>query len=380
MKITRYFVESKKTTTLLMILIVVAGLFAVTGLPRQDAPNVDFDILTVMTFYPGASPEDVEINVTDPIEDELEKIDGIDELISYSIEGMSYMYVYVDPDSEDPGQVKDDIRNAVDRVKSLPAAVEDRPLVEEMKSTDFPIVEVAIIGDESKEAELRKIAKALEDEIKSVGKVGTIDKVGYRKREVKILADTAAMDKAYVSFPDILNAIRSRNVKASGGTLESFVDEKKIVTLSEFDELMDVGEVIIRSNFSGKNVLVSDIAEIKDGFEDRDIISRTNGKNSINLIVKRRGTTDVLKLSAKIDTILKKYKDIYKDRGIEVIKVVDFSYYTKSLLSIVTKNAVIGFFLVCVALFLFLNLHTALWVAVGIPLSILMAYIFFPLF
>ena len=380
MKITRFFVENRKASNLALILTVVAGVFAVTGLPRQDSPNVAFDILTVATVYPGASPEDVEINVTDPIEDELEKIDGIDQMKSSSIEGMSFIFVEVDPDSNDKSQIKDDIRNAVDRVKKLPDVVDERPAVEEMKSTDFPILEVAIIGDEGRERELRKIAKSLEDEIKAIGKVGAIQKIGYRKREVKILADLEKMDRATVSFPEIMTAIRSRNVKSSGGTLESFVDEKKIVTLSEFEELDDVGDVIIRSNFSGKHVTVNDIAVVKDDFKTRTIISRTNGRNSINLIVKRRGTTDVIRLSRKIDTILEKYENLYKDQGIEIIKVVDFTYYTQSLLNIVRNNAVIGFVLVCIALFLFLNLHTAFWVAVGIPLSILFAYIFFPVF
>ena len=91
MNITKFFVESPKATKLVMIFILVAGIFSVTGLPRQDAPNLDFGILTVTTFYPGASPEDVEINVTDPVEDELEKVDGIEEMSSFSIEGMSFV-------------------------------------------------------------------------------------------------------------------------------------------------------------------------------------------------------------------------------------------------------------------------------------------------
>ncbi len=380
MNITKFFVESPKATKLVMIFILVAGIFSVTGLPRQDAPNLDFGILTVTTFYPGASPEDVEINVTDPVEDELEKVDGIEEMSSFSIEGMSFVVISVDTDSEDVKQVKDDIRNAVDRVKNLPLEIDDRPLVQEMKTTDFPILEVAIVGNKNQERELREIAKSLEDEIKSIGNVGAIDKIAYRKREVKILANLDKMDKFYISFAEILNAIRSRNVKSSGGNLESFVDERKIVTFSEFEKPTDVKNAIIRSNFSGKSVLVSDIAIVKDGFERKRIISRTNGMNSINLLVKRRGTTDTITLSKKIDKIISKYENRYKDKGIEIIKVVDFTYYTKSLLSIVRNNAIIGFFLVCLMLFLFLNFHTALWVAVGIPLSVLMAYIFFPLF
>ncbi len=380
MNFTKFFIERRKLTNLIVIFMVVAGAMSIYSLPRQDSPNVDFNIMTIATFYPGASPEDVEINVTDLIEDELEKVDGIEELTSFSVESMSYIYAQLDPDAHNTIQIKQDLRDAVDRVTTLPVQVEDRPLIKEMKSTDFPIVEVSIAGDKSQEALIRDIAKDMEAEIKAVGKVGSIEKVGYRKREVQILADIDKMKDSHISFVEMLSAIKARNVKLSGGTLESFADEKKIVTLSEFENLRDVEDVIIRSNFTGKQVKVSDVAAIAIDYEKRNVISRTNGINSINMIIKRRGTTDVIDLSKEIDEVITKYAQNYKKSGIEVIKVVDYTYYTKSLLNIVTKNALFGFCLVVIALFIFLNLRSAFWVAIGIPLSVLSAYIFFPLF
>lgn len=363
-----------------MVLIILAGIITIFSLPRQDSPNVNFNILSIVTFYPGASPADVEINITDLLEDELEQVDGIEKMNSYSIEGMSSIYIQIDPDNSDPKQVKDDIKSAVDRVSDLPKEVENRPYIEELKSTDFPVLEVAIIGDNIEEGVLRKIAKDMEAEIKAVSNVGAIEKVGYRKKEVKILCDNKKMSKQYISFGEILHSIRARNVKLSGGTLESYVDEKKIVTFSEFETPLSVGDVIVRSNFSGKHIRVKDIAEVRMGYEREYIKSRTNGKPSINLIVKRRGTTDIISLSKKIDEVINKYQKTYKPKNIDIVKVVDFTHYTKSLLNIVTNNAMIGFILVLISLFIFLNFHSAIWVAIGIPLSILAAYIFFPAF
>ena len=380
MKITQYFISRIKLTNLIIVFIVIAGGFAMMTLPRQDSPNVDFNFMIISTVYPGASPGDVEINVTDRIEDELEKVDGIEEFVSFSIEGMSMIYVQMDADAEDLPQVKEDIRSAVDRVTDLPAVIEERPRVEELKSTDFPIMEVAIVGKNSTEETLRKIARDLESDIKAAGQVGAITRVAYRKKEVQILGDLKKMEQNYISFADIWKSIAARNIKLSGGTLETFVDEKKIVTFSEFDQLLDVGEVIIRSNYSGRHVKVSDIAEVRENFRKREIICRTNGIDSINLLIKRRGSTDIISLSKKIDKVIGKYKENYKERGIDVVKVVDFTHYTNSLLNIVSKNAFIGFVLVVIALFVFLNLYTAFWVAVGIPLSVLAAYLFFPLF
>ncbi len=297
MKITAFFIKNKKFTNLLMIFIIITGALSIITLPRQDSPNVDFNLLTITTFYPGASPDDVEINVTDKIEDELEKVDGIEEISSFSVESMSWVFVMIDSDSSDVSLIKEEIRNAVDRVSDFPPEVEEQPQIQEMRSTDFPIIELAIMGPDDQEMKLRKVARDLESAIKAVGKVGAIDKIGYRKREVKILTDLKKMEENHISFNELLLAIKNRNVKLSGGTLESFVDEKKIVTFSEFEKLDDVKDVIVRSNFSGKNIRVSDIAAIENSFEKRTILTSTNGINSINLIVKRRGTTDVIDLS-----------------------------------------------------------------------------------
>ncbi len=333
MKITKYFIDHIKLTNLSLLFIALVGIITMLSLPRQDSPNVDFNILTINTYYPGASPEDVEINVTDPIEDELEQVDGIEEFSSYSLEGMSYILIQLDPDENDKVSVKDEIRSAVDRVSNLPLEVEDRPVINEMKSTDFPVLEVAISGDIENEQMLRNVVKDFESELKALGEVGTIDKINYRKKEVKVLCDALKMEDTNISFSDVLRAVRARNVKVSGGTLESFVDQKKIVTFSEFEELGDVQNVIIRSNFSGNHIKVKDIADIEVGFKKRNIMCRSNGINSINLIVKRRGTTDVIKLSSKIDGVIRKFQQNYESQNISIKKIVDYSYYTRSLLT-----------------------------------------------
>ncbi|MBN2144200.1 MAG: efflux RND transporter permease subunit [Candidatus Aureabacteria bacterium] len=380
MNIPRYFVERKKLSFLVYFFVMFTGMLCMVNSPRQDMPNVDFNIVLIFTYYPGASPEDVEIKVTDPIEDELEAVDGIEEMSSFSIEGMSYIVIRIDPDADDTPRIKNDIRSAVDRVRNLPKEIEDKPVVQELKTTDFPILEVAISGDSAEELFLRKIAKDMESEFKALPDVGIVEKINYRKRETQILCDAAKMDEQQISFMEIFDAIRSRNIRMSAGTLESTTDEKKIVTFSEFQNNLEVGDVIVRSNFSGKCVRVSDVAAIRDNFKKRDRYCRTNGINSINLLVKRMGTADIIRLSEKIDRIIQKYQNAYQQQGISISKVVDYSYYTKSLLNIVNKNALIGFFLVCLCLFIFLDFRSAFWIATGIPFCILGSFIFFPVF
>lgn len=385
MKITEYFIQNKKLTMLMMIFVLLAGSLTMMITPRQDSPNVNFDIMIITTVYPGASPSDVEINVTDKLEDELEEVDGIDKINSYSVEGVSWIFVTVDPDSNNPELVKNDIKSAVDRVTDFPEAVENRPQVSELKTTDFPVLEVAVMNKGSlkgiaAEQKLRAVAKELENKLKEIRDVGGVDKIGYRKQEVQINASLKKMQDNQLSFSELIGAIKNHNIMLSGGSIESATDKKKIVTYSEFIKLDDVADVIVRSNFSGKNLKVNDIATIDNTFKKQEEINRTNGQEAINLIVKRKGNSDVLRLSDELNQVVKFFSKQYAAQGIEIKVVVDFSHYTRSLLNIVTTNALLGFVLVLVSLFIFLNIHTAFWVAAGIPISILGAYALFPLF
>jgi multidrug efflux pump subunit AcrB len=378
MKIAEYLIKRPRISHLTLALIVLMGVLTMASMRRQSDPAIDFDIMTVITVYPGASPEDVEINVTDPIEDELKSVEDVEELTSASMENVSLITINIDPNSSNIERVKSDIRDAVDRVTDLPAQVTDKPRVEEIRSSNMPVLEIAIFGD-IPELTLRKHAKDLEDDLLTAKGVGLIEKVGYRKREVHVAADQAKLDDRYVSLNEIMNSIKGRNVRTTGGSLESYVSEKKIVTFAEYDDPMEVADVIIRSTFTGNRVRISDVAVVTEGFEEHSVIPRANGRNAITLIVKGQATADILTLSdnvkAKLDVLRTGLPD-----GVTAEIMYDNSVYTSSLLSLVRSNGLIGFVLVLVVMLLFLDRKSALWTAFGIPITICGAMIFFPLF
>jgi len=378
MKIAEYLIKRPRVSHLTLALIVLMGLLTMVSMRRQSDPTIDFDIMTVTTVYPGASPEDVEINVTDPIEDELKSVEDIDELTSASMENISLITITIDPDSSNIERVKSDIKDAVDRVTDLPAQVTEKPRVEEIRSSNMPVLEIAIVGN-IPERTLRKHAKDLEDELLTVKGVGLIEKVGYRKREVHVAADQKKLDKRYVSLNEIMDSIRGRNVRTTGGSLESYVSEKKIVTFAEYDDPMEVSDVIIRSTFTGNRVRISDVAEVTEGFEDYDVVPHANGRNTIALIVKGQSTADILTLSDNVEAKLDIFRRGLSD-GVTAEIMYDNSAYTSSLLSLVRSNGLIGFVLVLVVMLLFLDRKSALWTAFGIPITICGAMIFFPLF
>jgi len=379
-KIFGWFVEHPKLVNLVLILVVVMGSLSFLNLKRNSIPNVDFKMMFVTTVYPGAAPEDVEINVTIPIEEELQKVSNIKEMASYSAENFSTVFVEIDDSAKDVDAVKRDVYKAVDRVANLPKEIKDKPLVTELKTEIFPVFEVAISGNSHiTELDLREHARALEKKILLLPGVGGTSMVGYRKREIHIEVDPIKAEKNYVSLAEVMGAIGATNIRLSGGTIQSLATKKKIITLNQFEELMDVKNVIVRSVFSGKRLLVSDLAKVKDDFEEETKVVKANGVPCINIVVDKKANADAVRVAERVATLLKGYnKEL--PAGIQAQIVKDYSIYVKSMLQTVISNAIVGFFLVILCLMIFLDRRVAFWTAVGIPFSVLVAFYFMPIY
>lgn len=376
----KWFIEHPKLINLLLILVIIMGSLSFMNLKRNSIPKVDFKMMFVTTIYPGAAPEDVEINVTIPIEEEIQKVANLKQMASYSAENFSTIFVEIDPDIKNIEEVKRDIYKAVDRVANLPKEVRDKPLVTELKSEIFPVFEVAISGNTHiTELDLRKYARTLEKKLLLVPGVGGTTKVGYRKREIRIEVDPFKAANNYVSLAEVMGAVAATNIRVSGGTVQSLSNKKKVITLAQFEELMDVKEVIVRSVFSGKRILVSDIAQTTDSFEEETKLVKANGIPCINIVVEKKANADSVTVAEKVRELLEDYnKELPSGIKAEIVK--DYSIYVKSMLQTVISNAIVGFFLVILCLMIFLDRRVAFWTAIGIPFSILVAFYFMPFY
>lgn len=379
-KIFKWFVEHPKLINLFLILVVIMGSLSFINLKRNSIPNVDFKMMFITTVYPGAAPEDVEINVTIPVEEQVQEVAGIKEMESYSGENFSLVFVEIDPSAKDIEKVKRDVYKAVDRVSGLPKEVKDKPLVTELNTDIFPVFEVAISDNNNlPELELRKYAKTLEDKIKLLPGVGGTSKVGYRKREIHIEVDPVLASRNYLSISEVMGAIAATNIRLSGGNIQSLASKKKVITLAQFDDPMEVSDVIVRSVFSGRRILVSGIAEVKDSFEEETKIVKTNGQPCINIVVDKKANADAVRVASRVRNLL---KDFNKDlpHGVQAQVVKDYSVYVNAMLRAVINNAIIGFLLVLLCLIVFLNRRVAFWTAIGIPFSLLVAFYFMPIY
>jgi len=367
MSLPRFSVNQSLMVNLISFFIIGSGAVILMFFTNREMfPNVSFDIVTVNTIFPGATPTDVEKLITVPIEQELKQVDGVKEISSTSSQGRSYIGIELDPDEKDKRQVVNDIQDAVDRVKDLPNDAED-PLVMELDSDQYSIIEVSLSGDVSENV-LRGHADTLEDMLEEIDGVGKVNLSGYRDREIQVLVDPEKMRDNYVSIDEIERALASRNVSIPAGELNTETIEYSIRTTGEFLTAEEISNVIIRANDSGNWLRIRDVAEVKDTFKDEDIINKTLGTRSINLVVLKKASGDAIKIVDNIKQICKLYLEDNND-GLKISYVNDYSFFVRRRLGVLTNNGTWGTIFVIIMLFMFLKFRVAVVTFIGLPVA-----------
>ncbi|KAA0454935.1 MAG: efflux RND transporter permease subunit, partial [Candidatus Thioglobus sp.] len=370
MDIFSFLVRQKKLAMVFTLSVITIGILALNNIQRDQFPNVDFEIMTVFTAYPGASPEDVEQNVTNPLEDELGNISGIDKFTSISRAGSSAIIIKLSQDFGDIIELKQEIRNAVNRVKSLPDEVVDLPKVIDQKASIKNILKISIGSDVIGYAKLREIVDDIASEIDLVSGVSETSKKGYLDKEIQVKIDPQKLYLHKLSMPQIMSAINKRNKRYTVGNNNSAEDEKTIVVLSKFTNAEEVGEVIVKSSFSGPIVRLKDVAKITTGNIEEKSIVRVNRKKGFILEVKKQAQADII---TTVDLVKQKVleENLKYDNKLQIFYAADLSKYVRNRLNIVTNNGIIGLLLVLIILGIFLSFKTAFWVAVSLPVSLL---------
>ena len=374
----RFFAERHLGATLVSGLVIVIGLVTIFNIKRDTFPQVDLGRVVITTRYPGASPEDVELKVTNKIESQLAGVAGVDRYTSYSVENLSIVDVILEETVDDIEEVKRDIKDSIDRVSSFPPEVTQEPFYLDIESSNMPVVDVAVSGHTDYRV-LRKVALQFEKKLKNVDGVSFLVRYGWREPEVQVQVLPQRLKQYHVSLREIVTAIKRRNVRGTGGTFESFTSEKNIVTLSQFTHPQEVADVIVRSNFDGPQIKVGDLATVVEDFESEGIISRVNGIPSVSFEVHKNKNADIVRVVEGIEELIAEQSSALPD-GVKLQIANDASRLVKNRFSIVLANGVLGFLLVLGSLSLFLNPRLALWVAFGMPVTFFGVIALLPVF
>ncbi len=369
MKIAEFSVKNSLFINLVSVLIIIIGVISMFTLNREAFPVIEFDKVSVQTVYPGAPAEDVEKFVTTLLETELRQVDDIEEILSVSREGLSSISLTMNPDIDenDRRKIVNDIQKAVDRVTDLPRDIEDRPVVFEVNSKIFSVINIGLSGNINEHA-LQDIADNLKDELEEIDGVAKVTHQGYRDQEFWVEPDLNKMLLMHVSIEEIMAALKGRNITVPAGTLKTQDEDFVVKTTGEFTTKEEIENVIIRANDAGNWLRVKDVAFVRDTFEEQTQISKNMGEKAVLLSVYKKEKGDA------IDVVDNTYKVLESFKGglpkeIHMRTYDDMSYYIKRRLNVLRANGIIGFILVTLILFAFLHSRPAIFTALGIPMA-----------
>ncbi|MDF3821854.1 efflux RND transporter permease subunit [Leptospira sp. 96542] len=377
--IVQYFLSKSLFVNLLTVFLLIAGGITAYSMNREAFPNINFDIVSVVTIYPGAAPADVEKLVTKPLEDAIKEVDGIKEYRSASLENRSGIIITIDPNTKNTQKVVDDIKSAIDRVQDIPEEAED-PIVTEITTARQPVIEVHLTpmmkdgNPVLTPKQLRDQAKILEEKLKDLPSVARITKRGWREREMKVDLDPDKLSSMSISSTQVINALKLKNINFPGGNINERTKEIIVRTVGEFDTVEEIENVFVRTNDAGRSVRIKDIAKVSEGFEDSEYLDKSNGEIAIALTIIKREKADAITVVDESKIIVKDF--IKSTNGtVQFAFVNDLSKYIRRRLGVLTSNAVSGLILVTASLFVFLGWRMAMMTALGIPISIAMTFI-----
>ncbi|KAB0301506.1 efflux RND transporter permease subunit [Vibrio fortis] len=374
-----YFANRQFLARIITVMVLFTGAVSLTQLNLQEYPDVAMDTAEIETFYPGATAQDVELNITNPIEKELRSVDGIAYFISESSEGRSYIEVEYQP-GEDAAVILRDIQQAVDRVGNLPKDIDAPPVVTQQKTSSLDVYHFGVSLSESNldEASLQHYAYQLEKKINNLSGVGSITMSGFNDREFWVEVDPEKARRYKLSFDQVSSAIEQHNLSQSGGFVESWSQEQKIVTMTKVESTGDVENIVIKALDSGQVIRVSDVATVFDTFARATEDPVMNGKAAVIFSITNSGSADVISTIANIEAVLEKERERIGEQFIFQTGL-DLGKDMNEKFSIVATNGAIGLVLVLLILSLILQRRVAFWVSVSIPFCVLGVMIVLPI-
>ncbi len=375
---TSWSISNKTAIYLAMVIVSLIGIYQFVTLPKEQFPDIVIPTIYVQTIYVGNSPKDIENLVTRPIEKQIKGITGakIKKFTSTSQQDYSAIIVEFDTDVKvETGLQK--VKDAIDKSKQdLPTDLTQEPTALEVNLSDQPIMYVNLSGDYDLQ-KLKKYSDDLKDRLEDLPQINRIDVVGAPEREFQINVDNYRMQSANVTFDDISNAVSRENMDISGGLLDVGNMKRTLQLKGQLKTAADIQQILVR-NTGGGPIYLKDIAVIKDTTKERESYARLDGKNVVTLNIIKRSGENLIETSDAVQQAVEESRGVLFPKDLKAIVTGDQSIKTKASFKDLVNSIVIGFLLVLIVLMFFMGVTNAFFVALSVPLSMFVAFLFLP--
>jgi len=377
---TSWAVDNRTAIYIIAILITLYGLMKFNSMPKEQYPDIVVPTISVATVYVGNSPKDIENLVTRPIEKQLKGISGakVNKIQSTSQTDYSLIVVEFDTDVK-PELAKQKVKDAIDKARvELPTDLTQEPDVQEFAFSEMPIMFVNVSGDYDG-IKLKQYADKMQDRFEELTEITRAEIVGAPEREIQVNVDPYKMAVSRISFIDIENAISNENHDITGGLIEAGNMKRTLRVKGQFSDVTDLQNIVVRSTAQGATVYLKDIAELKDTIKEKESYARLDGKNVVTLNIVKRSGENLIEAADKIKAAvidMQAKEELPKD--LKVVITGDQSKLTKTSFNELINTIIIGFILVLIILMFFMGVTNAFFVALSVPLSVFVAFLFLP--
>ncbi len=347
-----------------MVLLIIGGYTSIPKLDKQFFPTPEINQIEIRMEFRGASPREVEEQISVRIEEAIHDLNGVEELRSTSREGVGVVLVEVESDY--PTQkLTNDINTRVDAIRSFPSDAE-RPTVTEI-TYRHQMGRVQIYGDLS-EREMKQFGETLRDELVRQPWVSVVELQTARPYEVSIEVSEDSLQRYQLTFDQVASAVRSASINLPAGAVQRDSGDLLIQTRGQAYDRADFESIVLRSDFSGQELLLSDVAAVRDTFEDVDVDIEFNGKRSLGLNVYVTTSPDVILTTDTVKAWVKE-RELSLPEGVSLEFWQDPSKSFRERVRTLVSNGLGGLVLVIIVLMLFLRPMLAFWVSVGIVVA-----------
>jgi multidrug efflux pump subunit AcrB len=368
-----WMAKNSVAANLLMFIIMVGGLLGISRTKQEVFPEFDLDVITVSVPYPGASPEEVEQGIVLAVEEAVRGLDGVKRVTSSSAEGAGTVSVELLLEA-DPDKVLADVKSAVDRIRSFPEESED-PNVS-LLSGKQSVISLIFYGEQDLSA-LHTLAERTREQLLLSPDVTQVEVFGVPPLEVAIELPRQHLESLGLTLDDVARQITAASLELPGGAVDTSAGQLLVRVSDRARSARDFEGLVLRSTIDGAQVRLGDVATITDGYEDNDQASFYNGMPAVRLTAYRVGDETPQQVSEAVRAEAARL-EAELPGTVSLAIWDDNSEVLKDRIRLLVSNARSGLVLVLVVLALFLNLRLAFWVALGIPVSFLGAFLLLP--
>ena len=377
MSLTRLAIYRPLTMLMIIVAMIIMGIQGYNRLKLDSFPAVDFPFVSISVAYPGASPEDVEDLILEPIEDAVATIAGIDELNSTATEGFGSITIAF-AEGVDGNQAAIDVERQVSTVRGqLPEAAED-PTIIKADINATPILFMSLSGPQKQEILFDLADNEIRTQLQTIPGVASVSISGGRESEVQVFVDPAKLAAFGIPMDDVQRKLSENNVTAPAGTIDEGRQKIAVRSVGEFTDLDEIRNLVIRENEgAGRGrVFLSDVAEVKIGLEDQESVIRYNGQEAVSISVVKSSDANTVEV---VDEAIEAVEDINAELlppGASLTVVQDNADFIRRSVDAVLEDLVLAIIITGLVILVFLHtIRSTFIVVLAIPTSIITTFL-----